>query len=48
MQLLKKRVLAKVYSLIICTKVFFLKKNKVRQQSFLVDDILLEYKSKKK
>lgn len=46
MQLFKKRFLVKVYSLIIYIKK--IKKSNSIQSVFLVDDILLEYKEKKK
>lgn len=46
MQLLKKRFLVKVYSLIIYIKK--IKKSNSMQSVFLIDDVLLDYKEKKK
>lgn len=47
MQLIKKRLVVKVYSLVIYIKKFLLKTN-VKQSLCLVDDIIFEYKEKKK
>ncbi len=47
MQLLKKRILAKIYNLIIGVKTFFIK-SKVGTKTLLIDEILSEYSNKKR